>query len=254
MAITDPVKEKAAAAKKAAETKALGFAKAKQEGAGLNTGDSLNKRTFSGTAAYVVPGKKVERFAKTAQEIKIWKSASPESKAKYKAKSVDVTKSVSDLGADKKVIEKKPPERESRGYYYHGSNAHNMDFGGHEVFGFSRTKPVGDLSYTSSPDNPKSGRPNTFESRELTEREATVRKSRFSKSSFNPYATNEGAWDKYQTGVEGAESKLQAKVAVRNQFKADKKASLTAKKADLKSKQDAKKAKMEAFKKSKRNN
>tara|TARA_B110000902_G_scaffold12826_1_gene15479 strand:- start:4497 stop:5261 length:765 start_codon:yes stop_codon:yes gene_type:complete len=254
MAITDPVKEKAAAAKKAAETKALGFAKAKQEGAGLNTGDSSNKRTFSGTAAYVVPGQKVERFANTPQEIKIWKSASPESKAKYKAKSFDVTKSVSDLGADKKVIEKKQPERESRGYYSKGSNAHNMDFGGHSTSTYSKKPHVGNTSYTNSPSNPKSGRPNTFESRELTEREATVKKSRFSKLSANPFDTTESGWNNYLTKVEGAESKLQAKVAVRNKFKADKKASLTEKRVALTAKQDAKKAKMKAFKESKRNN
>ena len=148
---------------------------------------------------------------------------------------------------------RKKPVKESKGYYSKGSNMHNERFGGHSTSTYSKEINPGNTSYTNSPSNPKSGRPNTFNSRELTDREASAKKSRFSKPSANPFDTTESGWNNYLTKVEGAEKKLQTKVAIRNKAKSNKEASIDAKKVSLKSKQDSKRAKMEAFKKSKRN-
>lgn len=213
-------------AQKAAEAEALAAAKAKQTAAGSNTGDATNKRTFSGNASYTLPGQPVERQAKTPEEIAKWKAASPKNKAKYKSTTNEVTKSVSDLGVNKPTAKKIVKKKASNGYYHKGSNMRNMPFGGKTSSGFSNSKPIGDKSFTASPDSPKSGKPNTFESRELTDREATVRKSRYSSKAMNPYNNTEGEWASYLGGVEKNQAKWNAEISKKKQFKINKKAAL----------------------------
>jgi len=213
---------------KSKEKKARELAKKRAEEAriqaGENKGDSKNVRTFKGEASYVVPGQKVERYAKTPEEIAAWKKASEESKAKYRDQNKKVVETVSDTGVDKQksntpqnLTENKKNDRVN---FFKGSNEHNMNFGGHTTYGRNIGKP--DLSnhksYTESPSKPISGRPNTFEYREATDREMKAMKSRFFSNTANPYQ-NEAGWNDYLTRVENKESKLQSKLSERNKLK-----------------------------------
>ena len=147
---------------------------------------------------------------------------------------------------------RKKPVKASNGFYSKGSNEANKSFGGRSTSTYSKKPHVGDKSYTVSPSNPKSGKPNTFKTRELTDREAKVQQSKFSNKDANPFDTTKSQWNKYLTGVENAEAKNQTKVVARNKVKATMTADLNSKKAALKIKQDSKRARMEAFKKSKK--
>ena len=147
---------------------------------------------------------------------------------------------------------RKKPVKASNGFYSKGSNEANKSFGGRSTSTYSKKPHVGDKSYTVSPSNPKSGKPNTFKTRELTDREAKVQQSKFSNKDANPFDATKGQWNKYLTGVENAEAKNQTKVVARNKVKATMTADRNSKKAALKIKQDSKRARMEAFKKSKK--
>jgi hypothetical protein len=213
-------------AQKAAEAKALAAAKAKQSAAGSNTGGATNKRTFSGNASYVTKGKEVEEYATTPEQLARWEASSQTSKDQYKDKTNSVTQSVSDLGVNKPTAKKIVKKKASNGYYHKGSNMHNQTFGGKTTSGYSKSKPVGSKSFTASPDNPKSGKPNTFESRELTDRESKVQKSRFSSKAYNPYNNTEEERASYLGGVEKQQGIWDTKVSKKKQFKINKKAAL----------------------------
>jgi hypothetical protein len=248
---------------KSKEQKARELAKKRAEEArvkaGKNEGDSKNVRTFKGEASYVVSGKKVERYAKTPEEIAAWKKASEESKAKYRDKTKKVIETVSDTGVDKQKPTT-PPEnkKDDRVYFFKGSNAHNMNFGGHTTYGRTKGKPdpSNHTSYTVSPSKPISGRPNTFESRPATDREMKAMKSRFFSKTASPYhnamyeAGNEAGWNNYLTQVEGRESKLQSKVSERNKLKQNTKLERQNKKEALELKKAERAAKIKAFNKS----
>jgi hypothetical protein len=81
-------------AKEAAEAKL----KQKMESAGPNMGGAGVVRNFEASATATAPGKPVERFAKTAEEIAKWKAAPEANKAKYKSQSVTETVKASDRG------------------------------------------------------------------------------------------------------------------------------------------------------------
>ena len=151
---------------------------------------------------------------------------------------------------------RKKPVKASNGFYSKGSNEANESFGGRSTSTYSKKPHVGDKSYTVSPSDVgsknKSGKPNTFKTRELTDREAKVRQSKFSNKNANPFDATKSQWNKYLTGVENAEAKNQTKVVARNKVKATRTADLNSKKAALKIKQDSKRAEMKAFKKSKK--
>jgi hypothetical protein len=114
-------------------------AKEKQLAAGENTGDSKNVRNFNATATVTKEGKKVEKLAKTPEEIKRWQAASEENKAKYKKQSATETVNLSDVGKDKPTIPPPTPTAEEPKNYgmWHqnitGSNSNN--FGGSIVTG-----------------------------------------------------------------------------------------------------------------------
>lgn len=245
---------------KSKEKKARELAKKRAEEArikaGKNEGDSKNVRTFTGEASYVVPGQKVERYAETPEEIAAWKKASEESKAKYRDKNIKVVETVSDTGVDKQKSNTPQPPSENKKndgvYFFKGSNEHNMNFGGHTTYGRNIGKPdlsKVDTSYTRTPPNPISGRPNTFEYREATDRETKAMKSRFFGSTANPFSEGqtEAGWNNYLTQVENKESKLQSKLSERNKLKSkaqEKKEALKAYKAERAAKNiDARKKK-----------
>lgn len=83
-----------AQAKKLAEAKL----QKQMDEAGQNPGDAGNIRNFKASATVTVPGKKVEKQAKTPEEIEAWKKAPKENKEKYESKSVTETASASDKG------------------------------------------------------------------------------------------------------------------------------------------------------------
>ena len=214
--MTDPIDPKTGEKKAKEEAKQKALEARKK--AGPNLGGSDNVRTFTGEAEYTIPGKKVERFAKTPEEIAAWKKASEKSKAKYRDQTKTVVETVSDRGLDKK--QPSVVEKDRTPHFYYGSNEHNMNFGGHSTYGRSVGQPVGDASYTVSPSNPMSGKPNIFKSRPATEREQKLMNSRFFSSTANPYEVSEEQWNTYLNNVEARESKIQAEYAKRKQKKA----------------------------------
>jgi len=130
-----------------AKAKAEADAKAKQLAAGENKGGSKNIRNFEGTATVEKEGQKVERFAKTPAEIKKWKAASAENKAKYEKRSATETVKLSDTGVDKPTpITPTPAEPKSYGSWYKtGTAGNNTGFGGSSESGFTN-----DPSFISS--------------------------------------------------------------------------------------------------------
>jgi hypothetical protein len=124
-----------------AQARAQAEAKAKEKLAALgeNTGTSKDVRNVEATATVTREGKKVEKIAKTPEEIRKWKAASEESKAKYKKQSATETVKLSDVGKDKPVTptpEPKPEEPKSYGMWHKnvtGSNSNN--FGGSTITG-----------------------------------------------------------------------------------------------------------------------
>ena len=162
-------------------------------------------------------------------------------------------KDVSSFTPSIKLMERrKKPVKASNGFYSKGSNEANMSFGGRSTSTYSKKPHVGDKSYTTSPSNSKSGKPNSVKTRGLTDREAKVQQSKFSNKNANPFDATKSQWNKYLTGVENAEAKNKTKVVARNKVKATMTADLNSKKAALKIKQDSKRAEMKAFKKSKK--
>jgi hypothetical protein len=96
-------------AKKKAQEMADADAKAKLAALGENKGDSKNVRTTTGKGSVTVKGKKVEKIAKTPEEIKKWKAASEESKNKYKSQVVTAEATASDTGKDTPPPPPPPP-------------------------------------------------------------------------------------------------------------------------------------------------
>ena len=219
--------------------------------AGKNKGDSKNVRTFKGEASYVVPGKKVERYAKTAEEIAAWKKAPEKNKAKYRDQNKKVVETVSDTGVDKQKSTKK--KKDNNVHFYKGSNMHNKNFGGRTSYGRSREKPDPNdyPSYSRSPSKPASGKPNTFESRPATDRETKAMKSRFFSAKANPFKTP-GSWGNYLTQIENREAKLQSKTSERNKLVKNKRSQTESKKAEFQAKKAKRAAEKRAFMKNKR--
>ena len=248
--VGDPDKDKAAA-----EARALAEAKRQQLQAGANTGDSSNKRDFSGESSYVKKGKKVERLAKTPKEIAIWKAASEESKNKYIDKTIDVVKSVSDIGQDpvprkeEPVVEPVVETPKPKGYYSRGSNIHNMNFGGHEQWRQTTEEVEGPTEFTNSPKNTLSGRANEFEQRPMTDREAAVSESRFGNREMNPFRSTPKEWESYLTNAEKGMAAQSTKANVRKQTMASRRSEDQAAKAK---KDAAKLAKRTAYNESRR--
>jgi ribosomal protein L28 len=236
-------------ARAAAEARALAIAKQNQKDAGPNTGDSSNERSFSGESAYSIPGREILKFAETPEEILAWEKSTPEQREVYDPQEINVTKSVSDRGEDK-IPEKK--ETPPRGHYSYGSNMHNMGFtGGSESFkyhapGTAKRLDERNKTYSVTPDyilNRANMKPNTWNVRPLTKREADAKKSRFHSGFANPAHHTKAGWDNYLTRVEAAESKLKAKVKVRDEARALKTLEKKAKIAALKAKKEAELAK-----------
>jgi hypothetical protein len=243
---------------KTGEAKARELAKKRAEEAwqqaGENKGGSKNVRTFKGEASYVIPGRPVEKYAKTPEEIAAWKKARPEIIEEYEDKEVGVVETVSDTGVDKqKPKENKKNDRVS---FYKGSNAHNMNFGGHTSYG----RIIGEVdlskqskSYTVSPEKPISGRPNTFEHREATDREIKAMNSGFFNNTASPYdeGQTEAGWNDYLTRVENRESQLQSKISERKKSNQNKNLEIQKRKQALEAKKAEKAAKITPARKKK---
>ena len=248
--VGDPDTDKAAA-----EARALAEAKRQQSEAGANTGDSSSVRNFSGESSYVQEGKKVERFAETPAEIAAWKAASDANKSKYRDKTVDVTKNVSDIGKDPvprkedPVVEPVVEPPKPKGYYSRGSNIHNMNFGGHEQWRQTTEKVDGPTEFTNSPENTLSGRDNEFQQRPMTNREAAVSESRFGNREMNPFRSTPKEWEAYLTNAEKRMADQSEKANVRKQTIASRRSEALATKAK---KDAAKLAKRAAYNESRR--
>ena len=89
-------------------------------------------------------------------------------------------------------LSKKPSIAKDYGSFTFGSNMHNMNFGGHSTYGRTAAgeTPKFSQSYTESPKNPMSGKPNIATSRKITARENQLMKSNFYKGA-NPYNLGE---------------------------------------------------------------
>ena len=248
--VGDPDTDKAAA-----EARALAEAKRQQSEAGANTGDSSSVRNFSGESSYVQEGKKVERFAETPAEIAAWKAASDANKSKYRDKTVDVTKNVSDIGKDPvprkedPVVEPVVEPPKPKGYYSRGSNIHNMNFGGHEQWRQTTEKVDGPTEFTNSPENTLSGKDNEFQQRPMTNREAAVSESRFGNREMNPFRNTPKEWEAYLTNAEKGMAAQSAKANARKQTIASRRSEALATKAK---KDAAKLAKRAAYNESRR--
>lgn len=219
-------------------------------------GRGAKRITLDTTKSYESKGKQMGADYKPSEEVR--RAANLlRKKESEKNKSVVTTKGVKSVSSIENTLATKKPatieKKESLGYYHKGSNIPNMPFGGRSTSGFSKDQPIGDKSYTVSPSKPISGKPNTFSSRELTEREAKVKKSRFSSATANPFDSTEAGWEKYLSGVEARESKMQSKVSSRKALESQAKKDLSAKKQSLSKKISEKKKKIEAFKSSRLN-
>jgi hypothetical protein len=85
-------------------------------------------------------------------------------------------------------LSKKPSIDKDYGSFTYGSNAHNMNSGGHSTYGKTAAgkTPKFSQSYTESPKNPMSGKANIAKSRKITAREDQLMKSNFYNSSYHP--------------------------------------------------------------------
>ena len=192
--------KKAAAQKRAQEN-----ANKNLSNLGENTGGPKNKRTVSGSSSYVKKGQKVERQAKTPEEIAAWKKSTPEQRSKYQDKKISVNATASDFGKNKPAdIPTEVPKPKGTGMFFtYASNEHNMRFGGNTETGYHEGKPDRSYfsdSYTTSPKNPISGRPNEYKSREMTSDEFKVYKSRFNRYDASPYTSTPKQWNDYISG------------------------------------------------------
>jgi len=189
-----------------AKAKAEADAKAKQLAAGENKGDSKNIRNFEGTATVEKEGQKVERFAKTPAEIKKWKAASAENKAKYEKRSATETVKLSDTGVDKPTpITPTAAEPKSYGSWYKtGTAGNNTGFGGGSESGWTN-----DNSFVSSSqqkdyidkyegknvitNNMASSSQNSFNVKPVTAEENRISNA-YGSNSVSPY---DDAWSDY---------------------------------------------------------
>jgi len=117
-------------------------------------------------------------------------------------------------------LSKKPSIAKDYGSFTYGSNMHNMNFGGHSTVG--RT-PAGETpkfsqSYTESPKNPMSGKPNIATSRKITAREDQLMKSKFYNQKINPYSSGEGKFEAHLRNIETFEKRKNDKKFARQEL------------------------------------
>jgi len=126
-----------------ARAKAEAEAKAKLTALGENKGTSKDVRNVEATATVTKEGKKVEKFASTPEEIKKWKAASAENKAKYQKQSATETVKLSDVGSDKPIIPTTPKEA-PKSYGSWTKESVDQNFGGGTVTGYTDSQAAMD--------------------------------------------------------------------------------------------------------------
>ena len=116
-------------------------------------------------------------------------------------------------------LSKKPSIDKDYGSFTYGSNAHNMNFGGHSTYGKTPASetPKFSQSYTESPKNPMSGRDNIAKSRKITAREDQLMKSDFYDQNHHPMK-NKNNFDMHLRNIETFEKRKNDKKFARQEL------------------------------------
>ena len=116
-------------------------------------------------------------------------------------------------------LSKKPSIDKDYGSFTYGSNAHNMNFGGHSTYGKTPAgkTPKFSQSYTESPKNPISGRDNIAKSRKITAREDQLMKSDFYDQKHHPMK-NKNNFDMHLRNIETFEKRKNDKKFARQEL------------------------------------
>ena len=116
-------------------------------------------------------------------------------------------------------LSKKPSVAKDYGSFYAGSNMHNMNSGGHSTYGktIAGETPKFSQSYTGSPKNSMSGRPNTAKSRKITARENQLMKSDFYDQKHHPMK-NKKNFDTHLQNIEKIEKRKNDKKFARQEL------------------------------------
>ncbi len=147
-------------------------------------------------------------------------------------------------------LSKKPSIDKDYGSFTYGSNAHNMNSGGHSTYGKTAAgkTPRFSQSYTESPKNPMSGKANIAKSRKITAREDQLMKSDFYNQKYNP-TQDKKKFETHLQNIETFEKRKNDKKFARKKITDKRNADLNVKREALKQKQNTARAERAAFKK-----
>ena len=222
-----------------------------------STTDQSGRTTVTVTQPFSTPGssktgKSYKQFAaeggnvEEAKRFNAGKSGSRTTTYSYGGAKPASIKPLSTSTPKPKIdLSKKPSIAKDYGSFTFGSNMHNMNFGGHSTYGKTAAgeTPKFSQSYTESPKNPMSGKPNIATSRKITAREDQLMKSKFYRETMNPYSDGEEKFEQHLKAVETFERRKNDKKFARKKITDKRNTELNAKRKALKAKQDAVRAK-----------
>jgi len=195
-----------------------------------STTDQSGRTTVTVTQPFSSNGKKTSKsykeFAKeggdvaAAKKFNAGKSGSRTTTYSYGGSKPAGIKPVSTSTPKPRIdLSKKPSIDKDYGSFTYGSNAHNMNFGGHSTYGRTAAgeTPRFSQSYTESPKNTMSGKPNIATSRKITARENQLMKSNFYKGA-NPYSLGENKFEQHLQNIETFEKRKNDKKFARQEL------------------------------------